>query len=296
MKIIDADNLSDLVSKSIIECKKGSINNLILHGDCPYSEVDSDFIKTYNILAEKWQCPIRPTDLVFNHGEFIFKYGDPRKFLIEEISHKPDTNRACISLIDTGIIINSGDNPIPSFLILQVGYPSRQNKVLYVATYFRALEVSRFLPINLAEICMYIRLFKENFPSIEKFNLTLHAFRAHLMESFNCFQKSELDIAKKTDIVVAVEHKDLEKLRKWLDSKISISETLVFTEGIELMIESFERFKNKYNNIIIDNLKVALYDMYKLKKLRRSSSHSQEITNLNKSIKKRFEKVRDELQ
>ncbi|WP_155636117.1 hypothetical protein [Burkholderia stagnalis] len=97
-------------------------------------------------MAQKWRQPDAPDELIINHGKYI---GDGLVHLAEELHQKPSSNRALYSLINTSDIIDSGDAPIPSFLIFQCGLDSG---VLYCTVYFRALEIANFFRINLEEI------------------------------------------------------------------------------------------------------------------------------------------------
>jgi thymidylate synthase len=98
-------------------------------------------------LAKDYQNPVKPPSLYINHGEYITSDGIVH--IINELKLKQTSNRALLSLINQEDIIGSGDNPIPSFMVLQF---SLEGEELYVTTYFRALEVANFLNVNLEEI------------------------------------------------------------------------------------------------------------------------------------------------
>lgn len=167
MKILEAKTLSELASKACDLCKDSVCANLIMHGDFSYDEVNSGIIKSHESIAKEWQDITKPDHLHINHGEFIHKYGDAYEFISQELIKKRDSNRAVISMINMKNIIDSGDEPIPSFMLLQFGFSNDNFTKLFVTAYFRALEVSRFLPINLAEIAMFIKKLKIKLPFIK---------------------------------------------------------------------------------------------------------------------------------
>lgn len=292
---IEAHSLSELASEAVNKCKEKSVTNLILHGIFPYEEVNSEFIKMNDEIAAKWQNPTKPDDLFFNHGEYIHKYGDGKEFLVDEIRRKKDSNRACLSLVNMEDIINSGDNPIPSFLILQFGFPEGVLNKILVTAYFRSLEVSQFLPINLAEISQNIRFLKNKFPSIKYFELTLIAFKTHFIPQFHCLKKTLIDIENPVDIAIAVERKELHKLREWLDSKIAVSESVICIDGLEALYRALKKCEEKYERTLLMDIKDALNDMKRLKEIREASSHSEEIDNLNRNIKNKLQSAKDKI-
>ena len=295
MIIIERKSLGELATEAIKTCKEEAVANLILHGIFPYEEVNSEFIKMNDEIAAKWQNPIKPDELLINHGQYINKFGDGKKFLVEELRRKKDSNRACLSLINMGDIIGSGDKPIPSFLILQFGFPEDNFDKIAATAYFRALEVSQFLPINLTEISQNVRLLKSKFPTIEWFELTIIAFRAHFIPQFYCLKKALIDAVHAVDIAFAVEHKELKKLREWIDSKMAVSESVICTDGLEALYRALVRCEAKYEKGLLSDIKEALDDMNKLREIREVSSHSELIEQLNANIRKRLLSARQRI-
>ena len=72
----------------------------------------------------------------------------------------------------------SRDHPIPSFLLFQV---TVEDNILYATTYFRALEIAKFLKINVQEIKLnLLKIIQEcNLRHITKVRVTIHAFNAY---------------------------------------------------------------------------------------------------------------------
>jgi len=292
---IEGKTLGELATEAISACEEKAVTNLILHGIFPYEEVNSGFIKMSDEMAAKWQSPIKPDELFINHGQYINKFGDGKKFLVEELTRKRDSNRACLSLINMGDIIGSGDKPIPSFLILQFGFPEDNFDKIAVTAYFRALEVSQFLPINLTEISQNIRFLKSKFPTIERFELTIIAFRAHFIRQFHCLKKAPIDAVHAVDIAFAVERKDLKQLREWIDSKMAASESVICTDGLEALYRALVRCEEKYEKGLIKDIREVLDDMNKLRETREASSHAELIGKLNADIRKKLLSARQRI-
>jgi hypothetical protein len=55
-----------------------------------------------------------------------------------------------------------------------------------------------------------------------------------LKKMYLCLEKISIDIADFVDIVIAVDHVELSKLREWLDSKMVVSDSI-----ISLMVYKF---------------------------------------------------------
>lgn len=49
---------------------------------------------------------------------------------------------------------------------------------------------------------------------------------------FLCLKKTSIDIADLVDIAIAVDHRELSKLREWLDSKMIVSEPIISSNGL----------------------------------------------------------------
>lgn len=295
MAVIVAESLAEVAAEAHRVCEKAPVTNLVLRGLFPYEEAESDFVMAFDDIASDWQSPVAPDDLFFSHGAYIHKHGDGRKFLVDELKRKRDSNRACLSLVNMQDIIDSGDRPIPSFLVLQFGFSEGMPNTIVVTAYFRTLEVSEFLPINLAEICQVIRYLKDHIPDIVEFELTIVAFRAHSIPGFHCLRKASLDTASAVDITVAVRSKDFVKLRGWLDSKVNVEESVIWTEGLEALYSDLKAFEGLYAEEVLINVEEALAGMERLRTVRRSSSHSPQIQIQSDKIRANLSRARDKL-
>jgi hypothetical protein len=155
--------------------------------------------------AEEWQSVERPPNLEFNHGEFIG--ADGVTHVVHELKHKHSGNRALISLISQEHIINSGDNPIPSFLIFQC---SIEQKCLHCTVYFRALEVSRFFRINVEEIRQIASHIYDEFRGLDSVRLLIFAFRAYSNPQINTLERARLDNLDEISVLKIMEKRPSE--------------------------------------------------------------------------------------
>lgn len=220
--VITSSSLGDCVSQAVDLCTNQTQMNLVIQSRIPVPTRD-EFIMAWRKQAMEWQAPVRPPNLKFNHGEYIFKHGDAMSFLENELSRKGTSNRACISLVDTGDIMTSGDGALPSFMIVQAGFQPSSQETLYVTAYFRALEVKQFLPINLAELTLLADRLASRFPTISHADLTLFAFRAHLNPGFGTHTVAKIDQVTRDDVVTAVSqgvrNNEWDKVADWLVDK-----------------------------------------------------------------------------
>lgn len=167
------DRLYQLHGGAVKELESGPKYNWVLHFACDAKDLKTLEITDAREEAAKWRSEICPRELYFTHAQF---YTDGVKYIITELIKKPTSNRALYSLINQGDIRNSGDDPIPSFMTLQCQI---DQDVLYCTCYFRALEVSKFLKINLEEIRQTLVEIYDGVPRFTKVDLTIFAFRAY---------------------------------------------------------------------------------------------------------------------
>jgi hypothetical protein len=293
--LVNGGTLEELARRAGDACASGTVHGLLLHGVFPLTEIDSNFIRTYLGAAQKWQAAERPPDLFINHGEFIHKHGDGVGYIHDELRRKPDSNRACLCLINMKEFLESHDDPIPSFLVLQFGFPGGQFRRIVVGAYFRALEVRSFLPINLAEICERLRELKRDFPHMDTFELHVLAFRAYSREAFHCLARAELDIAGPVAIAIAVDRGDKPQLMKWLNSKLIVEESVVCTDGLTHLYDALTRCKDKYAPELLESTRLALECLKQLKEARTRTSESSAIAHIEKRVHDYLENAKKRL-
>ncbi|CAA9203490.1 hypothetical protein [Flavobacterium collinsii] len=240
------DSIDQLWFKTLKECEqKHKVQNLVISGTFPITELNNPFILEKKELAELWQLPSRPNTLKFNHGEYLNKNSKSAlTYLIDELRIKNDSNRACWSLIDMDILIGSGDTPIPSFLVLQAGI-SDDNKTLSITCYYRALEIKNFLPINLAEICLIASEINNAFGNkFDNITITIHAFNAYVKDNFTCLSRAKLDTFTEAEIAtkIAVIGNGPRWIKDVLDEKKDHLESNIEIIGINNLISSIKLY------------------------------------------------------
>jgi hypothetical protein len=168
-------------------------------------------------------------------------------------------------------LIDSGDDPRPSFMIFQAGFESGNKSLLYVTTYYRALEVSRFLPINLAEISIILKRIQEHIPEIRQFHLLIHAFRAYQDPNFNCLVRSDLDVTEPAIIESSVKKIELGRIHEWLHSKLAAA-SVVEIDALTLLRDAIGGVE-EYPEALVAQLNAAILELVRLAALRRTGSH-----------------------
>jgi len=233
-------------------------------------------------LATDFQKIKCPKTLYLNHGHFITARGVD--YVIDQLKNKQSSNRAIISLINQEIILNSGDNPIPSFMILQF---SLEDNVLFVTCYFRALEVAKFLRINLEEIRLIINSIYNSIGKIHKVKLHIFAFRAYINKNINPLVRPEIELLDEKIILKLMEKKP-DKIAHLLKQKLTDS-TVIENRSIKIINDIVsnrvmnqdicEGFKKPY---FVNKLQRCLDLCNKLMLLRKKTSHDKEISKLTK--------------
>lgn len=238
------------------------------------------------VIARQWMAFEKPDDLIFNHGEYITEQGFYH--IIQELNSKRDSNRALYSLLDYNKICKKGDDPIPSFLIFQV---TIENNILYVACYFRALEVVNFLPINLQEIKLNLyKIHTEcNLTYVNTIRLAVYAFNAYKKADQKIPSILKIDRLDSMDLMEMIcdisKHADLIRMireKRGVETYISLG-----------WVESFIKILSKHSTLIQESniknnleplrLKLeALLEIYKnLRILREKHSHATRIDDEN---------------
>lgn len=241
--------------------------------------------------AFDFQNPSRPDTLYMNHGEYIHKCGDGINNVINQLKEKHASNRAIISLINQEDIMESKDNPIPSFMILQ--FSIEENTKLYLTTYFRALEVSKFLRINTEEIRQIIEKILVDNIQLNEIYLNIFAFRSYIDSDINPLKKPEIDTFDKQGILQYLlnTQTNLNKLIDLLNEK-NTSSTVIKYFSFQNILNWIE--DSRYCSIIHSDLKKPLVSKYlkhiidiliDLERLRKQTSHNELIDEKQKLYK-----------
>ncbi len=202
--------------------------------------------------AEDLQSPEKPAHLVLNHGEFFDKYKatynkSALDYVIEELKTKADSHRACISLYDMSTLISSDDKSIPSFMVMQAGMSDDMSQ-LTLTSYFRALEVSKYLPRNIAESCLVAEKLQNAFSyKFQELTIVIHACNAYVKENYSCHEKAEMDMLSEAEIMMQVMMANTSRawIKKMLNNKKDINESRIIPDGINHLVQSIERANNR---------------------------------------------------
>jgi len=295
-KIEDFERIIEL-SKSNIMSGKYKINfNIKVNFDIKLIE---NSLKDVNQLAIDFQNPKCPDNLYMNHGEYIHKKENGIDNVIKELKEKKTSNRAIISLINQEDIVGSGDNPIPSFMILQFSIENSNH--LYVTAYFRALEVSKFLRINIEEIRIIIENVKTEIVDIDKVFLNIIAFRAYIKEDINPLQRAQLDLltSQKIFAILKKKPKELVKLLEEKKTSSTIIEYKSYQDIIEWMedTDSADDIHKDIMKPIINKLFKDIVDIsIEIEDIRTKSSHSHDIDSKQNNYKNKIDELIRELQ
>lgn len=242
----------------------------------------------FSLIAQDFHKPECPSSLYMNHGSYIGKDGIPH--VIRELKNKPKGNRSLISLISEKNIIGKGDDPIPSFMVLQ--FSIENNTELYATAYFRALEVSTFLKINIEEFRIIIKKIVDEIPAIKCVNLNIIAFKAYKDSSINTLKKPMIEQLHERKIysLMLKGNKGLPMLIRCFEEKLK-SNTVINIKPFELILEICKDkdengkiepvFEKKYFQSLLGNY---IQVSKKLKRKREQDSQSAEIIELNKEV------------
>lgn len=240
--------------------------------------------------ASRWAALEKPEELQINHGEYI---KDGLEHIISELQYKKTSNRALLSLIAQADISGTGDKPIPSFMLMQCNI---HEDVLYCTSYFRALEVSKFLRINLEELRLKICEIHKSIPEFNKVNITIFAFRAYKNRNINTLTVPEIDRINPIDLYTTLIDNP-KKVAAMLREK-SLPSTVIKTDSIKNLVISVEKdaFKGFNKRLITLNASGAISAAEALLELRRRSSHHPEIENLNQEFQNKIVAIAEELE
>lgn len=269
------DKLEQILDDAEQACKTDAVYQFTMAYTLPISILNSDFVEVKAAQASAWMAEKPPKELHFSHGQY-YEGEKGTAYVIKELKKRETSRRALLSLISMKDIFNSHDNPLPAFLLLQFGI---DNNTLYVCAYFRALEVSEFLKINLVEICLHSRRIRDQFPKLKQIQLLIVAFRAYSEPEFFCLQKAAMDRLPPGSVAVAVTNKKISQLIEWLQEKRKV-ESIVVTDGMEELVNAIELNIVKYSPEILTTLRMALSILEEIRKHRETASEGDHLKRL----------------
>jgi hypothetical protein len=260
LTVVSAESFLDAYHKACYFSKGKSYNLLVrialTTDDFAKKFPFEDALKKSKILMEKTP---EDDDLInrqfsLYHGDYIILQNNGSRIngyehVINELKQKHTSRRALISLISTEHIVNSGDSPIPSYMLSQFQI---SNDTLYVTEYFRAMEVQNFYPINLGETYLFVNNLIHSLPNIKKIMLLYHIFEAYISNyPVLCLYIPLMDRPNADlEIIPAIKAKDSVKLIELLEDK-EYSKVFNLHVGFDLMIRSIKKFKSYGEELLI---------------------------------------------
>ncbi|WP_217544424.1 hypothetical protein [Vibrio metschnikovii] len=262
--------------------------NLLLAYELPTQAIIENPLLDVQETAKQWAADVCPDNLYFNHGQY--KVGGVDN-IINELKEKPSSNRAIYSLIDQKTIMDSGDKPIPSFMIFQ---SILDDNTLYCNVYLRALEVSKFLRINLEEIRLNISKISESTLRFSKVRLVILACRAHHVPNFNSLEKPKLDLMTQYQIMKMMKDNSEDFSRNL--RKMSEVQTVLSSQSIKHILEIVEgEWTCENKSRLVSLLKETISAIDELIKLRKQHSHDTRVNSLATDISQKLVTLSEEL-
>lgn len=261
--------------------------NLLLAYELPTQAIVEHPLLDVQETAKQWAADVCPDNLYFNHGQY--KVGGVDN-IINELKEKPSSNRAIYSLIDQSTIMDSGDKPIPSFMIFQ---SILDDNTLYCNVYLRALEVSKFLRINLEEIRLNINKISQSTLRFSKVRLVILACRAHHVPNFNPLEKPKLDLMSQYQIMKMMNDNRQDFIRNL--RKMSEVHTVLSSQSIKHILELVEgEWPGENKSRLVSLLKETISSVDELIELRKQHSHDTRVSSLGSEISQKLSTLAEE--
>ncbi|MEH6357455.1 MAG: hypothetical protein V7745_00590 [Pseudomonadales bacterium] len=285
--IIDYKEVDTLEQISEDACQEipadGCRENYILPFQISRQNLLSNKLADVEEDAAHWAAEECPEHLFFSHGQFR-KGG--LQHVSDELNQKRTSNRALYSLINQKNITDSGDDPIPSFMVFQC-LLDEHSDVLFVSVYFRALEVSSFLRINLEEIRQnLVNLYEKNV-NFDRVKLLITAGRAHHTPGQLSLERPKIDLFTQLKLYKMLKESPAE-IRELLIEKAS-AQSVISYKSLELLKECLEEVN--CSQLKINDLQKAIDVSIQLQLYRQQGSHSNRVSELTKELKETLESL-----
>lgn len=228
---MDENGLYDFHQEMVAQVKTAG-ESFNWHCDLDIPTTDLSRVAMLDVFDEaaQWRQRTPAPDMYFSHGEY---YEDGIQHIIDELKLKPTSNRALYSLLAQRDITGSGDDPIPSFLTFQC---SIERGILYCTASFRALEVTRFLKVNLEEIRQNLVEICKALPAVETIHLHIFAFHAYVRTvSAAALRKPTIDVTSEPQLLRLMQKGEVGQLDELLGG-LSRSTTVVSAKSLEALL------------------------------------------------------------
>lgn len=217
---------------SVVETLRARGESFNWHCDLVFPAVDLQRMRMPDVAdeASQWRQQTPAADMYFSHGQY---YKDGIEHIISELKGKRTSNRALYSLLSQKDISGSGDEPRPSFLTFQC---SIEGGVLYSTAAFRALEVGKFLKVNLEEIRQNLVDIHRSFPDVETVHLHIFAFHAYIQDAaVVALRRPAIDVIHEAELLILMQKGDLRTLDGLLGG-LQRSTTAVSSEKLRALL------------------------------------------------------------
>lgn len=278
------DRLYELHSRAVKEFEAGPKFNWTLSFGCDAHDLPLLELTDVSETAEGWRSVVPPANFYFTHAQY---YTDGIRHIIKELREKPTSNRALYSLIAQADIRTSGDKPIPSFMVMQCQI---SDDTLYCTCYFRALEVSRFLKINLEEIRQTLVEIHEGVPNFSRICLTVFAFRAYVDENRSPLRRPQLETMHDDELLVVLMdaasnpvRRLAEMLKDQREAVTAVAAEKLLTLKRILSNSSIPLSPTLKKPLLIDLLETAIRKANALSDLRSRGSHGAAVDAVTKA-------------
>ncbi len=236
-------------------------------------------------MAELWSSEEPPNNLYFSHGQY--RVGG-LEHIATELKRKPTSNRALYSLLNQELISGSGDHPIPSFVTFQT---ILEGNTLFCTVYFRVIEVSTFLRINLEEIRLNILALIDDGVNFDKVNLAIFSANAHCSDYQDPLTKPKLDILDCYTIFKCLsdDPRSMAGLLNEKAKKQSVADSRPLSEILKFVKDLPNETNNK--NLMIVLLESSIQKSDKISQVRKMKSHDSTLKGLSEELKNELKKL-----
>jgi thymidylate synthase len=293
MTIIEADSAGLAISKAQEATKDEEVMNMTLVFPMELPAFDHSVLTAYKEAASLWQQANRPPTFKFNHGEYMHAYGDPIAYLVDRLRANSTSNRACISLVNSEPIIASVDGALPSFMLVQAGFNGPNRDLLYLTAYYRALETTAFLPMNVAELGLLAEGIADGMTSFSRVQVTMHAFRAHAAPGNTMHSLSELDRASPTHLHGLMHRREYRQLARLLREKAAPA-SIIEVSGVDNLHR--EATWAGLDSDLLEELRLAVLALERLNNIRANGSHGEWLNKAQLTVTEHIHHAADLLE
>ena len=153
----------------------------------------------------------------------------------------------------------------------------------------RAVEVCKFLPINICEIYLIITKLKELYIQyIEHISINIISFRAQSIPDYDCFKKSDLDRLGEAKLTSLLYKNNITEIIKILKANSNTKESITRLIGVKNLYEAYKAFTGNPTN---KDFEALIESLHTLEKYQQRHTLEEEISKQRKCVKEAFQAV-----